>query len=424
MQVTFAQEEEFVQQLCSSITVDKSIAQDLQALCTQKNHTPQQIMSSADIPLFRAYPNLRGKIPYINLGSLPTPIQSCPTLAQQLNLKNLHIKCDNKSGKRLHDGSQLFGGNKVRKLEFILADALAKDVDTVMILGCVGSNTAATTAVYAQQCGLECLVMFESQPGNSLITQRNLLLDYFYGAHMVHSPTEQLRSIATIHHFVAHKEATGKFPYVIPIGASCPLGEIGFVNAAFELKEQIDAGLLPEPDEIYVALGSAGTTAGLLLGIAATQLKSKIHAIAIEPAEPGYFAQRIQHLCEQTNQLLHNVDAHFPLIPYTNKNIVIDECFCGQDYSIFTPEGVAAAELMYKTEDIILDGVYTGKVGAALLADAANGDLNNKNILFWNTFCADRYEMITHTLDYHHLPKAFHRYFEEPVQEDHYLEPR
>ena len=192
------------------------------------------------------------------------------------------------------------------------------------------------------------------------------------------------------------------------------MGALGFVNAALELKEQIEAGILPEPDKIYVALGSCGTVAGLALGLKIAGLKSTICAIAVQRS--ASFASTIERLFNEANQLLQAADATVPLYTLHESDIRYVYDFSGPSYALFTPEGVEAIKLLDEIEDIALDGVYTGKACAAMLHDLRSDPVPDQTILFWNTYCnhAMGDEIASHS--YTELPEAFHQFFESEVQ--------
>jgi D-cysteine desulfhydrase len=372
---------------------------------------------SLSLPLFKQFPTLAQSIAHVSLATLPTPITPCKNLANQLGVGELIIKRDDVTGKKIDDQVTLFGGNKVRKLEFLLGDALAKNADAVMTFGCVGSNHALATAVYAKELGLKCIVMLLPQ-ANSLIVQRNLLLDFDAQATMIFSPTNRLRALASVYQFLMYKLEHNTFPYVIPTGGSCALGILGYVNAAFELKEQIDADLLKEPTKIYVPVGSCGTYVGLLLGLKAAGIESMLIGVSVEPGDQKAQLQKIKRLYEETNMLLHGADASFPIMPFDEEDVHILHNFTGKGYALFTQEGVDAIQLLQESEGIVLDGVYSGKAFAGLLYDVHNNASAQDTILFWNTFCADDFVRNISGISYKELPCYLHPYFEsKPLQE-------
>ncbi len=200
------------------------------------------------IPLFENYQLLADKLPYVSLGEFPTPVQKLDQLGSHLGLNNLFIKRDDLSGK-------VYGGNKIRKLEFILGEALRTGAKEVMTFGSAGSNHALATAIYARQVGLKSISMLVPQP-NAHYVGRNLLMSYRCGAelHMCSNIqfTRPLTTLSVLSQFFLHKLKRGRFPRIIPMGGSSPIGAVGYVNAAFELKGQILRGEIPEPDYIIL----------------------------------------------------------------------------------------------------------------------------------------------------------------------------
>jgi 1-aminocyclopropane-1-carboxylate deaminase/D-cysteine desulfhydrase-like pyridoxal-dependent ACC family enzyme len=367
-------------------------------------------------PLFFEYPELVRSLSYYSLGSFPTPIVPLSTLAAHVDHEiKLFCKQDGLSGGINAHSERLFGGNKVRKLEYLLADALYRGARSVMTFGCAGSNHVTATAAYAQQLGLDCICMLKRQP-NAQVVRRNLALMNHYGASIRYYPTVGLRNFGAVCAAVDYKQEVGETPYVIPTGGSCPLGIIGFVNAAFELKEQIAQGCMPEPDYIYVAAGSLGTAAGLLLGSKAAGLKSKIIAVAVEPGGPTYFEEGIKRLFRETNDVLQTLAPSFPRFELQHDEVMVRYTSAGSEYALFTPEGAASMELMRSTEGMLLDGTYTGKAFDGLLQDLRSGTMRGNVVLFWNTFCSDDYRDILKDFDYRVLPKGVQRYFTEDVQ--------
>ena len=378
--------------------------------CTQPlQELPQETNT---LPLFDYYPGLQ-KLPHISLCTLPTPIKKLNDAGSLLQLPELYVKDDSVLG------FPHYSGNKPRKLEFELARALMHGASAIVTFGCVGSNHAVATSEYARLLGMECLCMLQPEL-NSHDVRNTLLLHSVLGTQLHYYPNSAIRKIGTLCTWLEYKNKYGTYPYVIPTGGSTPLGVVGFVNAAFELKEQIDAGIIPKPDCIYLACGntvSGATTAGLLLGCKAANLSIHIRPIAVEPEDyPGQTKNTITTLFKTTNALLHSIDSQFPLYELTKDDYSIDLRFTGIEYALFTPEGMHAKQLMHHAEAITLDGVYTAKAFAAVIADAQQGILNNKKVLFWNTYSSFDTKRIQ-DIDYKELPVCFHAYFEEEVQE-------
>jgi D-cysteine desulfhydrase len=355
-------------------------------------------------PLFEQFPQLTHQIPYKALGTLPTPVHRLEIIGKILGHNQLYVKCDDLTGAFVN-GSPVFGGNKVRKLEILLADALNKKAASVLTMGCAGSNHALATAWYAQLLKLPAQLVLAPQCPSDIV-RRNLLLDLYTGATIipVQNRNERLEKTAEF------KKTLGDALYVIPVGGSVPLGSIGYVNAVFELKDQIKQGLVPEPDVIYVAIGSGGTAAGLILGVRAAGLKSIVRPIAVDTDD---FPAILGKLVPQTNKLLHDLDKNFPLFDWQPKDFVVETSQIGKGYGVITPEAKEALELLKRTEGIVLEGTYSAKAFAAVVRDITSGGLEGKKVLFWNTFSAGDFADIVAKMDYHKLPVTMHHYFEE-----------
>ncbi|MDR3646744.1 MAG: pyridoxal-phosphate dependent enzyme [Candidatus Babeliales bacterium] len=365
---------------------------------------------NAELPLFKKFPTLKDKIAYVSFCDLPTPTHKLEKLCKHLDHQNIYIKRDDLSGLRLKDATHLFGGNKPRKLEFLLADAQKQNAKTIVTYGCAGSNHALATAVYANHLGLNSILMLKSQP-NSKAVRHNLLLDKFYNAQFQFYPNNQVRSVAA--QKLLSQDNTA---YFFPTGGSIALGAVAFVNAIFELKEQIDNAVMPEPDVIYLPINSCGTTAGLLLGIKAAQLKTKIIAVAVEPEEvKDQFENETKKLFLETNTLLNSLDKNFGMFAFPETRFNVNKKFCGVEYGLFTKEAVEAKKTFKQLEGIALDGTYSSKAMVALMDDVRN---NKKTVvLFWNTYCGIDYSNLTNSVDYKELPEEFHKYYCQDVQE-------
>lgn len=356
--------------------------------------------------LFEHYPQLKEQIPYIQLATLPTPIEKLTKMSEKYGIE-LYIKRDDLTA----HGKSLYGGNKIRKLEFLLAQAQACGAQKVLTFGAAGSNHALATAAHAQRLGMKTICMLKPQ-ANSDIVKQNLLLHLKYNSELHYSPNDEIRNNDSYALCVEYLKNDGKIPYIIPTGGANIFGTLGFVNAAFELNQQIKQGLCPKPTHIYVACGSCGTAAGLLLGCKALGLDVHIIAIAVEPDHTNHCAKTIAQLFDETNHYLHDFDESFPLCSYSHKDLTIDFSCCGPDYGIFTELGNKATQEMLTLESIPLDGTYTAKAFAGLLATAPAEQ--NAIILFWNTY----YSPISTTTrspidDYHKLPSCFHEYFSD-----------
>ena len=358
-------------------------------------------------PLFDMFPELRDRLPRVPLAELPTPAEPMWRLAARLGIPNLYIKRDDIT-------APLYGGNKVRKLEFLLAEAVRRGCKEVLTFGCAGSNHATATAIYANQLGLRSVSMLLPQP-NAHSVRTNLLVSHRFGAELnYYESSEQLnKDLPRV--LARHSEETGVEPMVIPAGGSSPLGVAGYVNAALELAGQVRDRLAPRPDLIYVAAGTTGTSVGLKLGFKLAGFKTVVLPVRVT-GEAFVNAPAMVELFHEANKLLHEQDESVPLVGFTEEEALIRHDFYGGKYAEYTRESVGAIRILHETEGIMLEGTYTGKAFAALLSDAAAGSLHGKNILFWDTYNSRDLSTLVAGQDYHNLPKPLHSYFEQDVQ--------
>ena len=312
----------------------------------------------------------------MTLGCFPTPVEPMPESARLLGLPSLFIKRDDVSGRA-------YGGNKVRKLEFLLGQALADKRRAVITFGAVGSNHVRATAVYGKELGLQVHAVLAPQPSTPNL-EANLFADRAAGAtlHFVESYAQALGRGAELRDEITIRD--GIEPFIIPFGGTNARGTIGFVNAAIELAGQIEAGALPEPDLIYVAYGSTGTASGLALGLAAVGLRTSVVGVRVVPAEssnPG----RTKRVMEEAVALLRELDAGFPSVKPESVALEVREGFLGGGYAVATAESLDAVALA-GANHMHLETTYTGRALAALVADARAGKLGGKTVLFWNTY--------------------------------------
>ncbi len=358
-------------------------------------------------PLIRRFPGIGDAIPHRSLGSFPTPVERMETLGGRLGIGSLHVKRDDASG-------HPYGGNKVRKLEFLLAEALDQGRKRVITFGGAGSNHALATSAWARETGLSCTAILLPQL-NAHAVRRNLLMHLRLGTDLVPCPSFSRMRLKTMTESVKRRILEGRAPSVIPMGGTSPLGTLGYVNAGFELADQIEAGLLPAPDIIFLPLGTMGTAVGLALGAAAAGLPSRIAAVRVVDNSLANM-DNARALFRATNDLLADADPTFGTHELSPDRFMIEEDFFGGMYGRHTKEGLAAVDLIRETEKIELEGTYTGKALAALIAHAERGILAGKSVLFVNTYNSRDFSPDIAGLDWRRLPKAFHRYFENDVQ--------
>jgi 1-aminocyclopropane-1-carboxylate deaminase/D-cysteine desulfhydrase-like pyridoxal-dependent ACC family enzyme len=349
-------------------------------------------------PLFKQFERLGDELSFRTLGTFPTPVRRLAALCAVTGNGSLFIKQDDVSG-------LLYGGNKVRKLEFLLADALRQGAVRVITSGAAGSNHALATALYAQQAGLRATLILFDQPASCAV-RNNLLMDARAGAETIYEERYE-RYGTVLRELLDHYLRTeGRAPYVIPAGGSSPVGVLGYVNAAFELRSQIENGLLPEPEAIYVPLGTMGTVAGLALGLSAAGLKSRIHAVRVIPAAIAS-REKCAALIMETGRLLGwgGVDG-----TGAEKCVIIDGGYFEPGYGLASPRVTDAVGAAQEREGLELDITYSGTAFAAFLSAALNKKATGP-LLFWNTKNSVPFPRDALSRDYRELPSAFHRFF-------------
>ena len=327
------------------------------------------------LPLCDRFPGTK-RLAHVALGRFPTPVEPVPGLARLLGIQSFFLKRDDVSG-------GAYGGNKVRKLEFLLGQALAESRRAVITFGAVGSNHVRATAVYGGQLGLQVHAVLAPQPSTPNL-EANLSADRAAGAtlHFVESYGQALSRGAELRDEITLRD--GIEPFVIPFGGTNSRGTIGFVNAAIELAGQIDVGALPEPDLIYVPYGSTGTANGLAIGLAAVGLRTSVIGVRVVPAESTN-PMRSRRVMEEVVALLRELDAGFPLVRPEGVALEVRDGFLGDGYAAATAESLEAVALA-ETNNVHIETTYTGKALAALIADARSGRLAGKTALFWNTY--------------------------------------
>ncbi len=350
--------------------------------------------------LHAAFPGLAEALPHIELTELPTPLEDAPRFAERLRIGALAIKRDDLT-------SPVYGGNKVRKLEYLLADALARGCDSVVTFGAVGSNHALATAVFARRLGLSCHAVLVPQPRTPWVAA-TLRYHLHLGTHL-HAARDFAHTREILGRIRASHPQAPERVCDIPWGGSNWLGAAGFVAAALELGAQLDAADSATPDLLYVAAGSMGTVIGLSLGLAVVALPTRIVAPRVVPFGANA-AERIRELVGQAGRELSARDENFPLIANPAANVEVRPEFFGTGYAEATPEALEAIELMRELEHHKLETTYTGKALAALVADARAGKLADKRVVFWDTYNSAPYPAEIETVDTSALPADFKPY--------------
>ncbi len=308
-------------------------------------------------------------LPRYRLATLPTPLDELPHLSDELGVRVL-MKRDDLTGFAL-------GGNKARKLEFLLADAINKGADILVTGGGPQSNHARMTAAAARKAGLDVKIVFFGKPPPEV--NGNLLLDQLLGADMMYANTDDKNETdRVIERVVQDLKAQGRKPYLIPVGGSTALGCVSYILAAGELLEQLQAAST-QPDWIFVTTGSCGTHAGILAGAKYYGAKIPVYGISVSRAK-SECEQRIPLLIHKTSELL---DHELPIVP---KDVVVNADYLGPAYAIITPEARDAILQVARLEGIFLDPVYTGKTMAGLIDLVHRGEIvKGSTVVFWHT---------------------------------------
>jgi D-cysteine desulfhydrase len=227
--------------------------------------------AASDYPLARQFPRLARRVPRINLSRGPSPVTRLSRLTSLLGCGDIWLKDDGVFG-------TVYGGNKPRKLQFVLADALRRKARTVLTTGTIGSNHGLATALYTRELGLACgLLLTYEEPSEE--TLRNLRLMAASEARIYYTHSYPLTALVSPYFVARYCMRDRRMPYLVGPGGSSPLASLGYADAAFELAEQIRSGDLPEPAWILIPLGTGGTVAGLLAGLRLAGIDSRILAV-------------------------------------------------------------------------------------------------------------------------------------------------
>ncbi len=376
-----------------------------------------EIMERKEPTLFKKYPNLKGKVPFVPmLTGVPTPVDRLTNLEAHLNLKNAQIYI-----KRDDIDHHIYGGNKLRKFEFLFGKMVKSKKKAVITMGGTGTNQGLACAIVAQQLGMKCHLFLAPQPLTWHV-QRSLLLYDHFGAKLHLAKTNERGLVKSLFFRLFHPHyflmPFGGTP-IFGIGSS--LGTVGFIDAMLELKEQIDQGLMPEPDIIFVAGGSIGTASGLAAGCKLLGLKAKIHVVKVSE-DLVINESNFLKVSNKALKYLHAKDPSVPLLEINEEDFKIVEGFRGSQYGIITDKSQEAVDILYELEGkqkgYKLETTYTGKTMAALMDYITQEENKNQVVLFWNTYNSNNLDAYLRetNFDYKKLPPKFQKYYEERFQ--------
>lgn len=312
-------------------------------------------------------------IPRLHFAHLPTPIEELPRLSDLLAGPRILVKRDDQTG-------LAFGGNKTRKLEFLVAEAQEQGAKTLISGGAIQSNHCRQTAATAARYGFECtLVLTGDLPGEP---SANLLLDKLFGAKIVHVADRKDRD-RILQETFDNAVAEGKKPYLVPYGGSSPTGALGYAFAMEELMKQMqDLQVLEELgglDWIVFGTSSGGTHAGLVLGQRVFWFKGKVLGISIDETEDD-LKNHVSALASQAGEKLGE------RINFTRDDVLANDHYCQAGYGVFGEGEREAINLFARHEGLLLDPVYTGRAAAGMIDFIRRGVFKkDESILFWHT---------------------------------------
>jgi 1-aminocyclopropane-1-carboxylate deaminase/D-cysteine desulfhydrase-like pyridoxal-dependent ACC family enzyme len=326
--------------------------------------------------------------PRLDLGSFPTAVEAAPELGDALGVPNLHLKREDRSG-------EPYGGNKVRKLEFLLGRAVESGCSGVVTGGGIGSNHVLATAAYAREVGLEPRAVQFPQPVTGHVRENlRALAALEPELHLARSrltfPVSLLR-----HRVAAHRSAALGY---VPLGGSSPVGTLGFVAAGRELARQVDRGDCPRPDLVVVPASSGGTLAGLVVGLDRAGLDTRVVGVRVT----GRYAAnrlRIARLATRTAELLDDP------VSYTPGDIALTGGYLGPGYGEPTPLGRRVSKVA-AAHGLTLDPTYTAKTVGAIAAE-----FTDETVLYWHTLSERRPEMLSTGATLDRLPGEYRQFF-------------
>jgi len=294
---------------------------------------------------------------------LPTPVEELPRLSAVLKGPRLLVKRDDQTG-------LAFGGNKTRKLEYLLAEARQEGAQTLISAGAVQSNHCRQTVAAAARFGMDCILVLFGDPPNP--PDGNHLLHYLLGAEIILTTRENIET--RLEEVYQQAWSAGRKPYLIPYGGSNPTGAQGYVNAMLELADQT-----VDPDWIVFPSSSGGTQAGMLVGARMSGFSGKILGISVDqPAD--LLSARVAALATETAAFIGEEWT------FAANDVLVNDDYIGGGYAVMGEPEIHAINLFAKTEALLLDPVYTGRAAAGLIDLIYKGFFKaTETVLFWHT---------------------------------------
>jgi D-cysteine desulfhydrase family pyridoxal phosphate-dependent enzyme len=303
-------------------------------------------------------------LPRLHFAHLPTPIEELPRLTEYLSGPRILVKRDDQTG-------LAFGGNKTRKLEFLVAEALEQGAKMLITGGALQSNHCRQTAAAAARFGLDCTLVLNGEMPDQ--PSANLLLDQMFGAEIVTVADRAYRD-QTLQETFDKATATGRRPYLVPYGGSSPTGALGYAFAVEEFMKQN-----VKVDWMVFGTSSGGTHAGLVLGQRVFGFKGKVLGISIDEPEE-WLKTHVSKLASDTSEKIGE------RIDFTSDDILANEEYCRAGYGVLTDAEREAVRLFAKYEGLLLDPVYTGRAAAGMIDLIRKGFFKkDETVLFWHT---------------------------------------
>jgi L-cysteate sulfo-lyase len=310
------------------------------------------------------------RLPRFPLAQLPTPVEALTRLSRELGGPELLVKRDDQTGLAL-------GGNKTRKLEFLVGDALAQGADTLVTVGAAQSNHCRQTAAAAAKAGLRCELILNGEKPD--MPNGNLLLNRLFGAkeHWV----ERAERATKLRNLSEQLQAQGRKPYAITVGGSNGVGATGYIVAMIELMEQLRASGR-RVDHILFGTSSGGTQAGIEVGARITGFNGKLHGLSIDKNDPEHLEYE-NEVAQIANECAAYIGSEVRL---TKADVSVVYGFMGEGYGVVGDLEREAIRLMARCEGIVLDPVYAGRAFGALAALIRKGAFRRgETVLFWHT---------------------------------------
>lgn len=335
----------------------------------------QELRGDDEPVLLRRFPGLRNAVPWRSLGHFPTPVAAMDP-PPDATVRSLLVKRDDLS-------SPLYGGNKVRKLEHLLAEAELAGCRSVVTLGGLGSNHALATALHGSELGFRPRLVLYPQPVTP--TVEGVVRGFLQADAHLSYRSGHTAAAAAAYRLLRSGRREGERPYFINFGGSQRLGVLGYVGAALELAEQVAAGECPRPDRVFLPLGTAGTAAGLLAGFRLAGLPCRLTAVRVATSTTAN-RYLVCHFARDVLDWMRRMDPTVPSVSVDPDDLDVEEGYMGPGYGSPTEEGRSA--LRWCSPELALEDTYSAKAMAACLDHLRRPAARGEVVLFWHTCSA------------------------------------